>query len=95
MLPQIATQSLGMMINLSKFLLFLSFLVINALISVDATPAEAITLKTRFTSATNSNVSLRFVTNSGVCETTPGVQQISGYVDVGTNMSMVSIFCPK
>ena len=34
---------------------------------------------------------MRFVTNSGVCETTPGVQQISGYVDVGKNMSMASI----
>ena len=34
---------------------------------------------------------MRFITNSGVCETTPGVQQISGYVNVGENMSMVSI----
>ena len=33
----------------------------------------------------------RFVKNSGVCETTPGVQQVSGYIDVGKlNMSMVS-----
>ena len=35
---------------------------------------------------------MRFVTDSGVCETTPGVHQISGYLDVGKNMSMVSIF---
>jgi hypothetical protein len=27
-----------------------------------------------------------FVTNSGICETTPGVKQISGYVTVGNNM---------
>ncbi|THH14802.1 hypothetical protein EW146_g5581 [Bondarzewia mesenterica] len=36
-----------------------------------------------------SDVNLRIVKNSGVCETTPGVGQISGYIDVGTNMSMV------
>ena len=32
---------------------------------------------------------LRYVVDSGVCETTPGVRQMSGYVDVGENMSMV------
>lgn len=36
------------------------------------------------------NSSFSVVKNSGVCETTPGVEQISGYVDVGVNMSMVS-----
>lgn len=30
---------------------------------------------------------LEFVTNSGICETTPGVNQYSGYLSVGTNMS--------
>lgn len=44
----------------------------------------------RFTSKNNPELALRFVENSGVCETTPGVRQISGYIDVGTNMSMVS-----
>ena len=34
--------------------------------------------------ATGSKLS--FVTNSGVCETTPGVNQYSGYFSVGTNM---------
>ncbi|EIM84650.1 alpha/beta-hydrolase [Stereum hirsutum FP-91666 SS1] len=34
------------------------------------------------------NSSFSVVKNSGVCETTPGVGQISGYVDVGVNMSM-------
>ncbi|KDR67990.1 hypothetical protein GALMADRAFT_161293 [Galerina marginata CBS 339.88] len=43
---------------------------------------------TRFTSTTNPDVSLRFVSDSGICETTPGVHQKSGYIDVGTNMSM-------
>lgn len=30
--------------------------------------------------------SLSYVKNSGICETTPGVNQYSGYLDVGTNM---------
>jgi hypothetical protein len=34
---------------------------------------------------------IRYVKNSGICETTPGVTQISGYIDVGTNMSMVRL----
>lgn len=44
---------------------------------------------TRFTSSDNPDLSLRFISDSGVCETTPGVHQMSGYIDVGTNMSMV------
>ncbi|KAF8273258.1 putative carboxypeptidase S1 [Lactarius quietus] len=36
--------------------------------------------------ATGSKLS--YVTNSGVCETTPGVNQYSGYLTVGNNMSM-------
>ena len=36
-----------------------------------------------------SDVNISFVQNSGVCETTPGVQQMSGYIDIGTNMSIV------
>lgn len=31
---------------------------------------------------------LEFVTNSGICETTKGVNQYSGYLTVGTNMNM-------
>ena len=31
---------------------------------------------------------MQFVTNSGVCETTQGVNQYSGYLSVGTNMNM-------
>ncbi len=42
-----------------------------------------------FKSNTHPDVGLRFVRNSGVCETTPGVGQLSGYIDFGTNMSMV------
>lgn len=35
-----------------------------------------------------TNASLEFVTNSGICETTKGVNTYSGYLNVGTNMSM-------
>lgn len=31
---------------------------------------------------------MSFVNNSGICETTPGVNQYSGYVTVGDNMNM-------
>ena len=31
---------------------------------------------------------IEFVTNSGICETTPGVNQYSGYLTVGTGMNM-------
>lgn len=40
------------------------------------------------TSANLDGISIRFVNNSGICETTPNVQQMSGYIDVGPNMSM-------
>jgi carboxypeptidase D len=31
---------------------------------------------------------ISFVKNSGICETTPDVDQYSGYVDVGQDMNM-------
>jgi hypothetical protein len=34
---------------------------------------------------------IRYVKNSGICETTPNITQISGYIDVGTNMWYVSV----
>lgn len=45
-----------------------------------------------FTSRQQQDVQLRFVKDSGVCETTPGVGQMSGYIDVGKNMSIVSLY---
>ena len=36
---------------------------------------------------------LQFVTNSGICETTKGVNQYSGYLSVGTNMNMWFWLC--
>ena len=78
-----------------SFLAFLAFLLINAVDLVDATMvtglSETAPIHTRFTSEINPDVSMRFVNNSGVCETTPGVNQVSGYLDVGQNMSMVRI----
>ena len=85
MFPQVAIHLQGMTIHLS-FLFLLASYAINW---VDAT--ETATFRTRFTSTNNPKVSMRFVSNSGVCETTPGVHQMSGYLNVGKNMSMVSI----
>ena len=34
---------------------------------------------------------LRYVRDSGVCETTPGVHTASGYIDVAQNQSLVSV----
>lgn len=31
-----------------------------------------------------TNTTLDFVKNSGICETTPGVKQYSGYIDIGS-----------
>ncbi|TFK52792.1 alpha/beta-hydrolase [Heliocybe sulcata] len=44
--------------------------------------------KLEFRSIANPDVKLRYVNDSGICETTPGVHQMSGYIEVGTNMSM-------
>lgn len=70
-----------------KSLLFASVL-LSVLYSAVATPL-VITTKNEFESRSLADTRLRFVKDSGVCETTPGVGQISGYIDVGTNMSMV------
>ena len=35
----------------------------------------------------DTGVKIDYVTNSGICETTPGVNQYSGYFSVGTNAS--------
>ena len=42
----------------------------------------------------DTGVKIDFVTNSGICETTKGVNQYSGYFSVGTNasMSIISLF---
>lgn len=36
----------------------------------------------------STNTQMSYVSNSGICETTPGVQQYSGYLSVGEDMNM-------
>ncbi|KAF5328037.1 hypothetical protein D9758_017459 [Tetrapyrgos nigripes] len=45
-------------------------------------------VKRELVSQNLEDVKLRYVADSGICETTPGVHQMSGYIDVGKNMSM-------
>lgn len=42
-----------------------------------------------FQSTKQAGVGLRYVCDSGICETTPGVRQVSGYVDIEPNMHLV------
>lgn len=72
---------------LLAFLLGATALFGSAVQAAPSTPAVA--PHEVFVSQIQDDVKLRFVKNSGVCETTPGVQQMSGYIDIGTNMSMV------
>lgn len=72
---------------LSKLLTLGGLLAGLAAASPTSSPASQMQ---EFKSQVQSDVNLRFVKDSGVCETTPGVGQMSGYVDIGTNMSMVS-----
>ena len=37
---------------------------------------------------TATGAKIEFIKNSGICETTPGVNQYSGYLSVGTDMNM-------
>lgn len=62
----------------------------EALLDRSAPPLDLGTQHIEFKSEIMQDTKLRFVRNSGVCETTPGVNQLSGYIDIGTNMSMVS-----
>lgn len=41
------------------------------------------------------NAGLRYVNNSGVCETTPGVHTASGYIDIAQNQSLVRRYTPE
>lgn len=57
--------------------------VVATVIATPLTTSEPV----EFESSLLADTKLRYVKNSGVCETTPGVEQISGYIDVGKNMS--------
>ncbi|KAG1819078.1 Alpha/Beta hydrolase protein [Suillus subaureus] len=52
--------------------------------NLHATKAGHIKIQSKVHNATG----IRYIKNSGICETTPNVTQISGYINVGTNMSM-------
>ncbi|KAF8452620.1 Alpha/Beta hydrolase protein [Boletus edulis BED1] len=67
-----------------------SFISSAAALFVGAVSVYASSLRTssEFRSQIQNDTCLRYVANSGICETTPGVTQYSGYIDVGTNMSM-------
>ena len=80
---------MGFLRLLSSLSLGLSLVIATPVIDIVSEPAPVLK---RFTSRANPDVNLRFVSDSGVCETTPGVHQMSGYIDVGTNMSMVCGF---
>lgn len=86
---------LGSAANLAVGLLGVSWLIARA-VALPAGESQDITPSiVKFKSKLQPDVGLRFVQNSGVCETTPGVNQMSGYIDFGTNMSMVcSIIFP-
>jgi hypothetical protein len=45
-----------------------------------------------FRSAAVNDSGLVYVKDSGICETTPGVGQVSGYINIGSNASMVRVF---
>ncbi|KNZ71683.1 Carboxypeptidase S1 [Termitomyces sp. J132] len=78
-----------------KFSLSLVALLSPFLFLIASTAASpAITQLTNFKS-TIQDVGVRFVNNSGICETTPGVNQLSGYIDVGTDMSFVTRKSPQ
>ena len=79
--------------RLHLFISSVAALVVGA-VSVHASSLhDSSELRTRqfaFRSQIQNDTNLRYVANSGICETTPGVTQYSGYIDVGKNMSMVS-----
>ncbi|KAG7445250.1 alpha/beta-hydrolase [Guyanagaster necrorhizus] len=75
----------------AQFFTLVSLLLISLFLEANATPVSAgtdLTIHKRFASSILGDVQLHYVEDSGVCETTAGVHQVSGYIDVGTNMSM-------
>jgi hypothetical protein len=61
----------------------------SAVVVADSSHTEAAHVHTEFQS-TKFNAGLRYVQNSGICETTPGVHTVSGYIDIAKNQSLVS-----
>ena len=86
--PAQRTMGFNLMKTLAS-LLALTPLLSHATPVVDTSAIQQAPVVQHFTSPTNPDISLQFVADSGVCETTQGVHQMSGYINVGTNMSMV------
>jgi hypothetical protein len=55
-------------------------------VNLDTTEAGLVDVQSKVNTS-----GIRYVKNSGTCETTPNVTQISGYIDIETNMSMVCL----
>lgn len=55
--------------------------------------ALALTSQTYIFEHDDTGATIDYVKNSGICETTPGVNQYSGYLTVGGSLILVP--CPK
>lgn len=54
----------------------------------DPTNLPSIQRSTHIHTDSNTNSTLEFTRNSGICETTPGVNQYSGYLSIGEHGGM-------
>ena len=79
---------MGLQVVLSVSLALLSLVCTGA--RATAVPSDSVHRVFTSDSPNLNNTKLRYVNNSGICETTPGVHQVSGYIDIGKNMSIVS-----
>ena len=77
-----STMSPRTILSLATF----GFLALNSAFSTSVTGHNV------FESKILANHTLRYVNDSGICETTPGVHQVSGYLDIGKNQSMVRLY---
>ncbi|PFH51148.1 hypothetical protein AMATHDRAFT_143154 [Amanita thiersii Skay4041] len=71
--------------GLTHHWLVLGLYILTCAVGLGATPVSR---HKTFKSLIHRDLGLRFVSDSGVCETTPGVHQMSGYIEIGTDMSM-------
>ena len=65
---------------------------IVSFLALGSVSSTSLTGQSIFESQNLPNHTLRYVNDSGICETTPGVHQVSGYLDVGHNQSMVRLY---
>lgn len=87
----------GFLLKMSPFLSWI-FLLAGTVIGAPSSKLGITKDKRSFVERDGTNITIfdhaatdtrmEFVTNSGICETTPGVNQYSGYLSVGNNMNM-------